>query len=152
MDRIRSTGSMPAARIRSRTRWRSLSVAAAPAAGTGSAFACGDPSCIDLLHAGCERHDVFLVQRRRRLAPDLACGVARTHDDGAVARLVAIEHAAEPRIAAEHREIDVVQARHVQEQAERLAVLSEVRDAGVERFAGRADLDRTPGDLETARS
>src|SRR4051812_40294394 len=85
MHRISSTGSIPTARIRSRRRWRSLSVAAAPTGGPGSTLACGELSCIELLHAGREGHDVFLVQRCRRLAPDLAGNVARTHDDDAVA-------------------------------------------------------------------
>src|SRR5689334_12040209 len=84
MHRMSSTGSMPSALISSRMRWRLLSCAAATAAAAGAVFTCG-LSCIDLLRPGGEGHDVFLVQRRVRAAPDLAGDAADTHHDHAVA-------------------------------------------------------------------
>src|SRR5262249_24926964 len=84
--KISNTGSMPAARIRSWMRWRLVSCAAATAAAAAGAVFAGDgPSCIDLLRPGGKRHDVFLVQRRCRAAPDFAGDVAHAHHDNAVA-------------------------------------------------------------------
>src|SRR4029077_4672983 len=70
---------------------------------------------------------------------------------GTIARLVAIEDEAKPSVPAKHGEIDVVQARHVQEQAKCLPVFGQIGDAGVEGLAGRADLNRAPLDLDVAR-
>ena len=55
-----STGSMPAARIRSLMRWRLVSCAAARPFAV-AAFACVDPlSGIEMLRPRGEGHDVFL--------------------------------------------------------------------------------------------
>jgi hypothetical protein len=71
---------------------------------------------------------------------------------GAIACLVAVEDSAALRVATQHGEIDVVEARHVEEQAERLPVLGEVGNARRERLAGCANVDLVSVNFNMAQS
>ncbi len=62
---------------------------------------------------------------------------------GPLARLVPVEETTGFCIPAQHREVDVVQTGHVQEQAQRLPVFGQISDARIEGLARRADDDRT---------
>ena len=57
-------------------------------------------------------------------------------------RTYAVEPAAPFGVAADHAEIDVVAAGHVEEQAECLAILGEIDDAAVDRLARRRVIHR----------
>ncbi len=98
---------------------------------------------------------LLLVAARQAADPDQRAGGA--HPQRLERRLGPapaagqVEHAPAARVAVDHAHVDVLAARHVEEQPEPLAVLGQVGDAELERLFGPADGHRPAVEPDLAR-